>query len=185
MKLLHRQSLRYWFVLLVLGLVLSMVIAGCAPNANAQLISPQLGAQLYAEESSAEIAIEPTPEPRRFADLAPEEVTAGLPDDFAAALAAADPSRGETVALANGCVGCHSVDPAVTMTGPTWYLLADTAANRRPDVSPAAYIHESIVNPGAYVVPEYPSGVMPATYDQTISVEDMADLVAYLLTQHE
>jgi cytochrome c551/c552 len=181
MKLLHRQPLGYWFVLLVLG----VMMAGCAPNANAQLVSPQLGAQLYAEEASGEIVVEPTPVPLKFVDLAPEQVTEGLPADFAAALAAADPSRGETVALSNGCVGCHSVDPAVTMTGPTWSHLADTATNRQPGVSPANYIHESIVNPGAYVVPNYPSGVMPAIYGETIPIEDLANLVAFLLTQHE
>ncbi|MCC6455168.1 MAG: c-type cytochrome [Caldilineaceae bacterium] len=181
MKLLHRRSLGYLFVLLVLG----AMVAGCAPNANAQLVSPQLGAQLYAEEASGEIVIEPTPAPLKFVDLTPEQVTAGLPADFAAALAAADASKGETVALSNGCVGCHSVDPAVTMTGPTWSHLADTAVNRQPGVSPANYIHESIVNPGAYVVPNYPGGVMPAIYGESIPIEDLANLVAYLLTQHE
>jgi hypothetical protein len=173
MTLLHRQSLGFLFILLVV----SVVLAGCAPNANAQLVSPQLGAQLYAEEASQEVA--------KFANLAPEEVTAGLPEDFAAALAAADPSRGETVALANGCIGCHSVDPAVTMTGPTWFHVADTAANRQPGTSPAAYLHDSIIEPGKYVVPNYPSGVMPAIYAETIPMEDLANLVAFLLTQHE
>ena len=181
MTLLYRQSLGFLLCCLALGLLL----AGCAPNANARLVSPELGAQLYADESSQEVVVEPTAEPVKFVNLTPEEVTAGLPADFAAALAAADPSRGETVALANGCIGCHSVDPAVTMTGPTWFHLADTAANRPTGEGPAAYIHSSIVNPGAYIVPNYPSGVMPAIYGETIPVEDLADLVAYLLAQHE
>ena len=180
MKLLHRQSLGYLLMLLVL-----IVVAGCAPNANAQLVSPELGAQLYAEEANQVVEAAPTPVPVRFADLSPEDATAGLPADFAAALASADASRGETVALANGCIGCHAVDPAVTMTGPTWHNLADTAANRAPGQSPASYIHESIVSPNAYIVPNYPSGVMPATYEEMISQEDLANLVAYLLAQHE
>ena len=181
MKLLHRRSFGFLLCCVALGVLL----AGCVPNANARLISPELGAQLYADESSGEIVVEPTAEPLKFASLTPEEVTAGLPADFAAALAAADPSKGETVALTNGCVGCHSVDPAVTMTGPTWFHLADTATNRRPGESPALYIHTSIVEPGAFVVPDYPSGVMPTTYGETIPVEDLANLVAYLLAQHE
>jgi cytochrome c551/c552 len=181
MMLLHRYSFGFLLCCLALG----MLLAGCAPNANARLVSPELGAQLYAEESSQEVVIEPTPEPLKFTSLTPDEVTAGLPADFAAALAAADPSRGETVALTNGCVGCHSVDPAVTMTGPTWFHLADTASNRRPGESPANYIYTSIVDPGSFVVPNYPSGVMPAIYADTIPVEDLANLVAYLLAQHE
>ncbi len=181
MKLLLRPSLG----LLCLIILVSIVVAGCTPNANAQLISPQLGAQLYAEEADAEIVVEPTPAPVLFAELTPEEVTAGLPEDFAAALAAADPSQGENLALINGCVGCHNTDPAIQMTGPTWNNAADHAANRVPGQSPALYLYTSIVNPGAYVVPGYPSGVMPATYADTIPTEDLANLVAYLLTLHE
>jgi cytochrome c551/c552 len=181
MKLLHRQSLGY----LILLLALTVVVAGCTPNANAQLISPGLGAQLYAEEANQEISAEPTPVPVTFAELAPDQVTAGLPEDFAAALAAADPSRGETVALANGCNGCHNTDPSVVTTGPTWANLADTAANRQAGMSPANYIYTSIVDPGAYVVPTYPSGIMPAIYGETIATEDLANLVAFLLAQHQ
>jgi hypothetical protein len=181
MKLLSRQSLG----LLLIMLVVVVVIAGCAPNANAQLVSPQLGEQLYAEESNAEVVVEPTPAPLKFVELTPEQVTAGLPADFATALAAADPSKGATVALANGCGGCHNTDPAVTMTGPTWYQLADHASNRVPGTSPANYLYTSIVNPGAYVVPNYPNGVMPQVYGETIPAEDLANLVAYLLTLHE
>jgi cytochrome c2 len=181
MKLLQHQSRFLILALLVLG----GIVAGCAPNANAQLVSPQLGAQLYAEEANQEVQAEPTPIPVVFAELSPEQVTAGLPPDFATLLAAADPARGETVALANGCGGCHNVDPAVVMTGPTWHELADHAANRQPGTSPANYIYTSIINPGAYLVPNYPGGVMPATYAATIPPEDMANLVAYLLTLHQ
>jgi cytochrome c551/c552 len=181
MTLLHRQSLLF----LCLGLLLSAIVAGCAPNANAQLVSPQLGEQLFAEEANAVVEVEPTPAPVLFRDLTPEQVNAGLPADFAAALAAADPSEGETVALTNGCVGCHSTDPAVTMTGPTWYHVADHAANRVGGEGPALYLYESITNPGKFVVPNYPNGVMPQTYATTIPMEDLANLVAFLLAQHE
>jgi mono/diheme cytochrome c family protein len=181
MKLLTRPPLGF----LCLILLLSVIVAGCAPNANAQLISPELGEQLYAEESDAEIAVEPTPVPRLFAELTPEEVTAGLPEDFAAALANADPSQGESLALVNGCVGCHSVDPAIQMTGPTWSNLADHATNRVPGMSPANYLYTSITNPNSFVVPDYPAGVMLQIYEETIPTQDLANLVAYLLTLHE
>ena len=181
MKLLHGQMFGLYFLMLAL----IVVVAGCAPNANAQLISPQLGEQLFAEEADQEIVVEPTPVPVLFAELTPEQITAGLPEDFAAALAAADAGDGATVALANGCGGCHATDPAMTMTGPNWSNVADHAANRVPGMSPANYIYTSIINPGAYVVPDYPNGVMPAVYAEQIPMEDLADLVAYLLTLHE
>jgi cytochrome c551/c552 len=173
---------RYW---VGLAAVLLVGLAACAPNANARLISPNLGEQLYAEESAQEVVVAPTPAPLLYTELTPEQVTAGLPVDFAAALANANPSQGETIALVNGCVGCHNFDPSVAMAGPTWQNLADTAANRRPGESPALYVYESIVNPGAYVVPGYPSGVMPANYQELIPTEDLADLVAYLLEHHQ
>jgi mono/diheme cytochrome c family protein len=181
MKLSHHQSLGLLLIFVVLGLM----VAGCAPNANAQLISPALGAALYAEEANQVVEAEPTPIPVLFSELTPEEVTAGLPPDFAAALANADPAAGETVALTVGCRGCHSDDPAVAMTGPSWNNLADHAANRVPGMSPANYIYTSITNPGSYVVPNFPSGVMPQVYGETIPTEDLANLVAYLLTHHE
>lgn len=178
MRLLLRH---FWgFVLLVIVLV----VAGCAPNANAQIVSPQLGAQLLAEESNSVVQAEPTAAPLVFTDLTPEQVTAGLPPEFAAALASADPSQGEQLALVNGCVGCHSLDPAVQMTGPSWHDAAVHAANRVPGESPALYLYESITNPGKFTVPNFPGGVMPATYAQTISTEDLANLVAFLLEQH-
>jgi mono/diheme cytochrome c family protein len=171
--------------LLLVVWLLALAVAGCAPNANAELISPQLGEQLYAKEANEEVEIAPTPEPRKIANMAPEEVTAGLPDDFAAALAAADPSRGQAVALSNACIGCHSLDPNQVMTGPTWFHVADVAANRRPDMSPAFYIYHSIIAPNEHVVEGYPANVMPQIYAETISQGDLANLVAYLLQQHE
>jgi mono/diheme cytochrome c family protein len=173
-----------------LGLLLAMVglvglLGGCTPNANAQIISPQLGAQLYALEASGEVEIAPTPEPLRIATMTPEEITAGLDADFAGALAAANPDNGQALALANGCVGCHTLDPNQQMAGPTWFHVGDTAANRQPGVSPALYLHDSIWDPNKYVTPGYPSGVMPQTFQDILSQEDLADLVAFLLAQHE
>ena len=185
MKLSHTRPQGLSWLLPVLLLALGLLLAACAPDADAALISPQLGEQLYAEEASQEVAVEPTAAPVRFVDLSPEEVTAGLPEDFAAALAAADPSEGSNLALINGCVGCHSVDPAVQMTGPTWANLADTAASRQPGTSPANYLYTSITDPNQYVVAGYPAGVMPQTYGESIPQEDLANLVAYLLSLHE
>jgi len=173
------------FGLLLVLLTILAALGGCTPNAAAELVSPQLGEQLYAKDASAEVIVAPTPVAVKFADLAPDQVTAGLSADFATALAAADPSKGETVALASGCIGCHSVDPNEVKTGPTWHNLADTAANRRPDESPALYIYSSILTPGAFVVNGFPANVMPPNYADVISQGDLANLIAYLLTQHE
>ena len=70
------------------------------------------------------------------------------------------------------------------MTGPTWYHIGDTSVSRVPGESPALYLYASIVNPGQFVVPPYPNNIMPANYAEQLSLEELADLVAYLLEQN-
>lgn len=165
-------------------LVAVLVTAACAPDATQLIISPQLGAQLAAIEAGNQVVAAAPTEAPTLADLTEEQIIAGLPDDFAAALAAADPANGEQVALVRGCIGCHALDPAVTMTGPTWYHIGDTAVSRVASESPALYLYHSIVDPGSYVVPNYPNNVMPANYADQLSMQELADLVDYLLSQN-
>lgn len=164
----------------------ALALSACMPDADAMIISPNLGAQMVAAASAGPGAVvaEPTPAPK-LADLTEEQITAGLPDDVVAALAAADPANGETLSLANACIGCHSLDPETVMTGPTWHNVADTAIVRVQGESPAYYLYQSFMDPNAYVVNGFPSGVMPQTYADTLSTGDIADLLAYLLSQHE
>lgn len=164
--------------------VMALALAACAPNARELLISPRLGEQLAALEAGNEVVVAAPTEAPKLADLTPEQITAGLPEDVAAALAVANPDNGSQIALARGCVGCHGLDPAVTMTGPTWYHVGDTAVSRVPGESPALYIYHSIVNPSSFVVPNYPNGVMPANYGEQLSKQELADLIAYLLQQN-
>ena len=165
--------------------IAALSLAACAPDPTGLIISPQLGEQMAALEAGNEIVMaEPTEAPK-LADLAPEAVTAGLPDDIAMVLAAADPASGEQLALARGCVGCHALDPAVTMTGPTWYHVGDIAVSRVAGESPALYLYHSIVNPNLFIVPNYPSNIMPANYSEQLSTQELADLIVYLLQQNE
>jgi mono/diheme cytochrome c family protein len=179
----NRAQRRGWTVASLLLLVLTL--AACAPDATQLIISPQLGEQLAALESGSEIVAAVPTEAPTLSDLTPDEIVAGLPDDFAAALAVAQPANGEQIALARGCIGCHALDPDVVMTGPTWYHMGDTAISRVRDESPALYLYKSIVAPGDYIVPNYPNNIMPANYGEQLSIEELADLVAYLLEQNE
>ena len=169
-----------WVALLIL---VALMATACAPDSNALIISPQLGEQMAAQAAGQEIVrAEPTPLPQ-LSSLTPEQIVAGLPEDVIAALPNADLAHAEQLALSNGCVGCHALDPAAQMTGPTWYNIGNTAVGRVSGESPGLYLYESIVNPGAYVVADYPAGVMPQTYSTTLSPTDLADMVAYLLAQ--
>ena len=71
------------------------------------------------------------------------------------------------------------------MTGPTWHHMGDTAVSRLPGESPALYLYHSIVGPTMFVVPNYPNNIMPANYGDQLSVQEIADLIAYLLDQNE
>lgn len=179
----NRVRRRGWWLASLLLIVL--VAAACAPDATQLIISPQLGEQLAAREAgNIVVAAVPTEAPR-LADLTAEEIVAGLPDDVAAALAVADPANGAQISLARGCVGCHALDPNMVMTGPTWYHMGDTAVSRVRGESPALYLYHSIVEPNRYVVPNYPNNIMPANYGEQLSVQELADIIAYLLEQHE
>ena len=93
---------------------------------------------------------------------------------------------------APACTACHSTQPGVNMAGPslagiktrTEALLASgTYKGKAKDV--AGYIHESIVEPSAHLVPGAmysANGVsfMPTTYAQALKPEQIDQLTAYL-----
>lgn len=111
--------------------------------------------------------------------------------DIAQELPAGDPVKGQALATSQGCVGCH----VSTTTGPAWAATADqpgigARAETRfsePGYTGAAtsaqqYLLESIVNPSVHIIPGFEAVQMPATYGQTMTAQDAADLIAYLLT---
>ena len=112
-------------------------------------------------------------------------------DDINVELPEGDAAKGETTATDKGCVVCHVTTP----TGPAWPATADapgigTRAEQRPTepdytgaaTSPEKYLLESIVAPDAYVVPGFSAGVMPKNYGETLTAQETADLIAYMLT---
>jgi mono/diheme cytochrome c family protein len=170
----HKRIVLQISMLLLAAVV---VLAACAPDPRAQLISPDM-----VPVGAGEEFVRPTPTPvPSIADLSEEEILAGLPDDVLAAFPG-DPAAGEQLSLLNGCVGCHALDPANVAVAPSWHNMANVAVARKPDMSPAAYLYESIVEPNAYVVQGYPSGVMPQNYEQTLTTEQIVDIIAYMLT---
>lgn len=80
------------------------------------------------------------------------------------------------------CATCHYVDREEQLIGPGLLNVAEWAEQNIPDQTPEEYIHNSIVNPGAYVVSGFPDGLMPTTYSQVFTEEEINDLVSYVLT---
>jgi mono/diheme cytochrome c family protein len=120
---------------------------------------------------------------------APKGPTVGT--DITKQLPEGDAKTGEALANTLGCTACHIAAP----TGPAWMAKdgqpgIGTRAEARftqPDYQGKAkdahqYLFESIVSPNTYVVPNFPPGVMPQNYGNTLTDQDLANIIAYLLT---
>ena len=99
---------------------------------------------------------------------------------------ASDPvAHGKQIYDKLGCNACHAIGGQGGTTGPDQTTLATTAVQRIKDPGykgnardAAGYIRESIIQPGAYVVPGFPDNLMPTTFGQQLSAQDLDDLVA-------
>jgi cytochrome c2 len=82
---------------------------------------------------------------------------------------------GAQVFANNGCAGCHTLAEANAggVTGPNLdeVLTGQTAAQ----------IDTSIVDPNAAITPGFPPNVMPSNYGDTITAQDLNELVQYLI----
>jgi hypothetical protein len=82
------------------------------------------------------------------------------------------------------CSTCHHTDTEDPLVGPGLLNVGTRAETREPGVNAIEYIHQSIMEPDAFVVPGFPAGVMPHVYGTAYTAEQINDLVAYLLTLH-
>ncbi len=173
----RRKSYLCALVSLIFAIVL---FSACAPNPRMQLISPNM-----VVIGEGETFVPPTPTPRpRIADLSPEEIYVGLPDSIADLLPG-DPANGQSLTVPYNCISCHQLDLSLVDVAPTWAEVADTAVGRAQNLGspgPAEYLYISIVNPNAFIVDGYSSDIMPATYVDDLSEQDLADILTYLLT---
>jgi mono/diheme cytochrome c family protein len=120
----------------------------------------------------------------------PVQVVQGVGTDITVSLPAGDAARGEATAAALGCAACH----ISTAAGPAWLPGAEPGIGERAAqrfqaadytgnaASAEQYLLESIVLPNAYIVSGFAAGVMPQTYGDTVTAEQTADMIAYLLS---
>lgn len=90
-------------------------------------------------------------------------------------------ARGEALAAETGCLACHAID-GTSGTGSTWKGLAGASrplVTGESVVADDAYLFNSIVDPAAQVVAGF-DPVMPATYSETLTEEEINDLVEYI-----
>jgi len=89
-----------------------------------------------------------------------------------------------------GCVACHTikgVGGAAATIGPGLSRLGAVGGIRVAGLSAAEYVEQSIRDPAAFVRPNCPTGpclpgIMPTTYGETLTAEQIATIVGYLAT---
>jgi mono/diheme cytochrome c family protein len=113
-----------------------------------------------------------------------EVKAAGMPIEgdytqIVAELPAGNADGGLAVYNGKGCSGCHSLEDK-RLVGPTFKGVYTTAATRMPNLGPKEYLYKSIVAPNSYLVDSYQGNLMPATYAQTLTPQEMADVLAWL-----
>jgi cytochrome c oxidase subunit 2 len=95
-------------------------------------------------------------------------------------------AQGKQLFTANGCGGCHTLADAGAngTVGPNLgNIVADAAKyGKQLKENPQAYVQQSIKDPEAFTVPGFPKGVMPSTFGQQLSPQQIDALVKYLLS---
>ncbi|MBM4425377.1 MAG: c-type cytochrome [Chloroflexi bacterium] len=106
--------------------------------------------------------------------------------DLETELPAGDAARGDKLFNGQegtyGCFGCHSLAAGEVKVGPSLAGIAGTAASRVEGYAAEKYIRESIVSPSAHLVEGF-QDLMPKTFAQSMTKQDLADLIAYLMTK--
>ena len=84
-----------------------------------------------------------------------------------------------------GCSGCHTLTAAKATgaVGPNLDKLVSYAKQANQPL--AAFVHESIVDPNAYVQQGYPKGVMPQNFAQKLTKSELDALVTFLVESAE
>jgi cytochrome c551/c552 len=90
-------------------------------------------------------------------------------------------AAGLSVFNSYGCSGCHTLTAAKATgtVGPNLDKLVAYAKQAKQPLE--SFVHESIVNPDAYIQPGYPKGVMPPDFAQKLNPGQLAAVVTFLV----
>jgi ferredoxin/coenzyme F420-reducing hydrogenase delta subunit len=108
--------------------------------------------------------------------------------NFADGSVGSDPAEGEklyyetSLGTNASCRICHTLELGDDGVGPSFGGIAPRAAERIPGMSAEEYLRQSILDPDAFVVDGYPSGLMVPNLDETLTETQIEDLIAFLMT---
>lgn len=119
-------------------------------------------------------------------EIAREKIAHGSPEPQRPTMDMAQFSPEETAGARiftgkGGCVGCHNAGSGGGATGPNLSQVATTAGERKPGMDASAYLHESLINSQAFLVPGY--GPLMPSYQGTLTPQEIDQVVAFLLTR--
>jgi cytochrome c oxidase subunit II len=90
-------------------------------------------------------------------------------------------AAGLSVFNSNGCSSCHTLS-AANATGTIGPNLDNLVAYAKQAKKPLAdFVHQSIVDPEAYIQPGYPKGVMPGNFGSLLTKTQLDALEAFLV----
>ncbi len=90
--------------------------------------------------------------------------------------------RGLRLFQAN-CAACHALQDGVVLSGPSLAHIAIIGGSRIKGMSAEDYIRQSIVDPNAYAIRGFETGTMRQDFAQTLTSDQVSDIVAFLMTQ--
>ena len=120
-----------------------------------------------------------------IATSAPESTTSlainaqSFAAEVAAALNGASVSEGKALIEAVQCSICHVT--GADRVAPTFVGIAGRAERRRPPLTAAQYIYESIISPGAFLVEGY-ANAMPGNFADRLTPAEIGHIIAYLFS---
>jgi cytochrome c2 len=167
----------------ILVVAVVLLLAACGRKLPDQPIPTTVPATPTSQENTSDTNAEAT---QPLEDATQETAQVGTGDPFTVRAAAADPVTGEQLfnqvtATGFACTNCHNANSDVQLVGPGLLNLAQVAASRVEGQSAAEYAYTSITHPNDFIVPGYPQMVMPQTYAEVFTEDQIYDLVAYIL----
>lgn len=182
----HSLNANFVSFILIINFVVIVGIIG----ATTPLPSPQTSRE--AEVAAAVPATPSIAPPTLTLESVPTLTATLLPPTEAPAVeesaTTGDPANGQVLfntfqpAASFACATCHYVDREDQLIGPGLLNVSIRAESRVPGISIYDYLHTSIVNPGAFVVPGFPDGLMPRNWADVYSESEINDLIVYLMT---
>ena len=114
-------------------------------------------------------------------DSAPRSAITALSyaTEVAGALDGASAAEGKLLIETFQCSICHI--SGAGRVAPSISGIAEQARTRRPPLSAAQYLYESIVSPGAFLVGDY-ANAMPANFAERLTESQTGHIIAYLLS---